>query len=685
VRVRPARARIAACLVFSAALSTSVTGQRTAAPRVTFSADIAPIIFERCAGCHRPQGAAPFSLLTYAAVKQRAGVIAQATKARLMPPWKSEPGYGEFIGHRRLTDAEISLIEKWAADGAPEGDARDLPPVPAWTDGWQLGRPDLTVTFPEPFVVPRDGPDFSRIFVLRLPVTAPTYVNGFEFRPGTGSVVHHANIRIDATSRSRELDQQDPAPGYSGLLLSSAVYPDGHFLGWTPGQASPLLPKGLAWQLTPGTDLVVEIHFVPNGRAQPVQPAVGLYFTGERPERTPAMLRLGRQDIEIPAGEKRYLISDSFVLPVDVDVQAVQPHAHYRAREVKGTATLPDGTSKPLIYIKDWDYRWQHVYRYVTPLALPKGTRVDLQYVFDNSADNPRNPHQPPQPVHWGQRSTDEMGDLWVQMLTRTDRDLGVLRKALQAKHVAEEAVGYEMMIRSEPASVPLRNDAAVIYTEIGEFEKAARHLEMVARLQPDSPAAHYNLGTVLSSMKNAARAAEEYEQAVRLRPDYAAAHNNLGHALLAMARTDDADRHFREAARFDPQNAGAHYNIGMISRARGDIGDAIERLRQAVRLRPDWVQAVAQLAWLLATSPSAPMRDADQALQLANHAAVLTERRDAGVLDVLAAAEAAGGHFDRAVISCDQALALTPEEPLAGAIRQRRALYSQHRAYVSR
>ena len=134
------------------------------------------------------------------------------------------------------------------------------------------------------------------------------------------------------------------------------------------------------------------------------------------------MLRLGRQNIEIPAGEKQYVSSDSFVLPVDVDVQAVQPHAHYRAREVHGTATRPDGTTTPLIYIKDWDYRWQHVYRYVQPLSFPKGTTLAMEYVFDNSADNPRNPHQPPRPVRWGQRSTDEMGDLWVQMLTRTNR-----------------------------------------------------------------------------------------------------------------------------------------------------------------------------------------------------------------------------------------------------------------------
>src|SRR5215212_142606 len=206
VRVRPFRAWATSFLVVSAVISTAAAGQGTSPPRVTFSADVAPILFDRCGGCHHPDGPAPFSLLTYTAAKQRASLIAQVTKARVMPPWKSEPGHGDFIGHRHLSDAEIDLIQRWAADGAPEGDRRNLPPIPAWTRGWQLGTPDLIVSFPAPYVVPADGPDFSRTFVLPLPVTARTYVKGFEFRPGTGGVVHHANVRIDRTSGSRDLD-----------------------------------------------------------------------------------------------------------------------------------------------------------------------------------------------------------------------------------------------------------------------------------------------------------------------------------------------------------------------------------------------------------------------------------------------------------------------------------------------
>src|ERR1700737_2529301 len=240
---------------------TSLLGQ------VTFDKDIAPLLFSRCGGCHHPEGSAPFSLLTYRAARQHATQMALVTKSRLMPPWKAEPGYGEFVGLHPLSDAEIDLIQRWVDAGAPEGNPRDLPSAPHWNAGWQLGKPDLVVTFSQPYILPADGPDVSRVFVLPLPVDRLRYVRGIEFRPGNPRVPH-ANIRIAPPPASRQLDEQDPAPGYDGIILRSAVYPDGHFLGWTPGQAAPLLPTGLAWRLQPNSDLVVQMHMVPSGKPE---------------------------------------------------------------------------------------------------------------------------------------------------------------------------------------------------------------------------------------------------------------------------------------------------------------------------------------------------------------------------------------------------------------------------------
>lgn len=649
---------------------------------VTFAQDVAPIVFDRCGMCHRPDGPAPFSLLTYAAVRQRATQIAAVTKSRFMPPWKSEPGYGEFVGQEHLTDEEIDVLQGWVADGTREGDSGNLP-VRRWPEGWQLGRPDLVVTLSQPFMLQGGGTDVSRVFVIPLPIAARRYVRGLEFRPGNPKVVHHANIRIDRTSASRQLDDQDPAPGYDGLILRSAVYPDGHFLGWTPGQIAPLVPKGLAWRIDPGTDLVVQVHMRPSGRPESVQPSIGLYFTDDPPERTPAMLRLGRQNIDIAAGQTDYVISDSFALPVDVDVQAVQPHAHYLAREVKGTAVLPDGTTKWLIYIRDWDFRWQHVYRYVTPLALPRGTTLTMQYTYDNSTGNMRNPQQPPKPVSWGQWSNDEMGDLWIQVLTRDDKDLKILDTAFRPKVIAEDIVGYETMIGKDPSKVALRDDAAVLYLELGRPKDAAVHFEASAKLQPQSATAHYNFATVLALTGKMAEAIDQFRQALTIRPDYALAHNNLGDVLLRTGNPAEALQHFREALDLDPAYAEAHYNVGSLSRWRGELAEAIAEFRQAARLKPDWTPALAGLAWLLATAPDPALRDPGQAMRLAEHAADLTGRRDAPALDVLAAAYAAAGQFDRAIAASQAAIALTTDEALAAAIRQRQELYGEHRAYV--
>ena len=218
-------------LVFSAASAVTACGLQAApAGPVTFARDVAPIVFERCAVCHHPNGSAPFSLLTYATARPHATQIAAVTRTRVMPPWKSEPGYGDFIGHRPLTDGEIRVLQRWLEDGAAEGDPADLPTPPQWTDGWQLGIPDLVVALTQPYMLAAEGTDVSRVFVLPIPIERMRYVRGIEFRPGNAKVVHHANIRIDRTPASRVLDEQDPAPGYDGLLSHSAVYPDGHFL-----------------------------------------------------------------------------------------------------------------------------------------------------------------------------------------------------------------------------------------------------------------------------------------------------------------------------------------------------------------------------------------------------------------------------------------------------------------------
>ena len=551
----------------------------------TFSRDVAPIVFDACTSCHRPNGPGPFSLTTYDEVRRRATQIAQVTKSRFMPPWKVEPGVGHFVGQRQLTDREIATIEQWAKGGTPEGDPKHLPKLPRFANGWLLGKPDLIVKPEQPFMLPAQQTDAFRIFAIKLPVTQRTYVTGIEFHPGNPRVVHHANIRIDRTDSTRKLDEADPLPGYDGLMPRTAEYPDGHFLGWTPGQVAPLVQPELAWTLEPGSDLVVQLHMQPSGAVEEVLPEIGLYFGDRPPARTPTILRLGSQGIDIAPGEANHVIRDAYELPVDVELLAVQPHAHYRARRIRGVATLPDGTTRVVMDIKDWDFRWQHVYRHESPIALPKGTRLSMEYTYDNSAGNPRNPELPPARVYWGQRSRDEMGDLWFQLLTSNDNDRLRLNDEVTRKMTAEDIVGYETMLKVTPNDAELRDDVAVLYLSRGMVNNAIRHFEISATLKPQSAAAHFNLGTAQAQGGRFEASVGSFRTALKLRPDYSLAHGNLGRVLLAQNKIDEALTHLQEAVRLDPSNPRSLLGLAEALAARGSYDDAINTLERALKL----------------------------------------------------------------------------------------------------
>src|SRR5262245_12640718 len=550
---------------------------------VTFAKDVAPILYRQCAPCHHDGGPGPFTLTSYDDARRRAAQIVKVTQSRFMPPWKPEPGHVRFDGERRLTDVQIRTLDRWVKDGAPEGNRAELPPPPRAAPGWQLGAPDIVLTFPE-YMLRADGADVFRNFVLPVPGDGPRFVRALEFRAGNAGI-HHANIRVDPTSASRRLDEADPAPGYEGEIPRSADFPDGHFLGWTPGQAPPLPQDDLAWRLDAGADIVVQLHLRPTGKIERLRPAVGLYLASGPPTRTPAIVRLGRQNIDIPAGIADYRVTDSFVLPVDAELRAIQPHAHYRARSVTAWAVLPDGRRQTLIEIRDWDFNWQDQYRYAGPIHVPAGTTLAMEYAFDNSGANPRNPDRPPQRVSWGWRTSDEMADVWIQMMTRSDLDRARLVADARRKMAAEDIVGCETVIAREPDYAAVRNDAAMLYMELGQPQSALRHFEAVRQLQPQVAAASYNVAVALEALGRPKDAVPQYEMALRLDPSYSLAHNNLGSLLLADGRRDDARREYERAVASGPTNAEAHNNLGAVLIGSPDAPRAIELLQRAIAL----------------------------------------------------------------------------------------------------
>jgi tetratricopeptide (TPR) repeat protein/mono/diheme cytochrome c family protein len=672
------------------AVAAQVATARTAAPGTpTFTRDVAPLLFAHCATCHRPGEVGGFSLLAFADARPRAAAIARAVRTRAMPPWKPDPLDGAaLVGARRLDDQSIDTIVRWAEAGGPEGEPSDLPSVPTFPDGWRLGTPDLVVSMSAPYALPPGGADVLRNFIVPIPLVSSRFVRGLEFRPDNPKVVHHANIRVDPFRRARALDAEDAAPGFDGRLSGGSEFPDGQFLGWTPGQLPPMLDGDAAWRLDAGSDFVVQLHMRPTERTETVQVRIGLFFTDTPPRHTPVMIRLGRQNLDIPAGAADYRSDDSFTLPVDVRLLAVQPHAHVRAREVTASAVLPDGSVRRLLHIADWDFDWQDQYRYVEPIVLPAGTVLRTEYRYDNSRGNRRNPDYPPRRVRWGQETSDEMGDVWFQVIADDEPTRSRLVADAGHKVLTEDAIGYETLLESEQSNPRLHEAAAAILLTLGQVDRGIAHLQAALRLDPQSIEAHYNLATALAWQGQSTEAIANLNAVLASDPTHVQAHVNLGAMLRAKGDLDGAAAHLERALELDPSSAAAHANLAGVLMRQHEISRGVSEYREALAHNSRLVEPLTELAWTLATSPNPQVRDSAAAIAFGERARTVTGGHDARALDALAAAYAAGGRYDDAVRTIGEALALVPPGAPGGAdtrrlLDARRALYLQHRPFV--
>lgn len=421
--------------IVGALLSSVIAGTAAEAEAPTFNEHVAPIVFSKCAGCHRDGQVAPFSLLTYAQVKKRAKQIADVTGDRIMPPWHADPGVVDYGNDRSLNEAQIALFRRWLEAGTPEGDASKLPPLPVFPEGWQLGQPDFIAEMPEAFTVPTEGPDLYRNFVMPLNLENDTWVNAIEFKPGAPSTVHHVLYFLDTKGKARGYDAADPAPGYNGMGRSNGQFR--YLGGWDLGTQVGPVGYGLAWLLPKGSDLVIQVHYHPTGKPAEDRSAVGFHIS-EKPTARPWTIVpvppfFGiLNGISIPAGEREYIKQNSMVLPVDVEAIAVNAHAHYLGKRMEMTATLPNGEKRWLLKMSSWHFAWQEDYAFKQPVKLPAGTRLDVLISWDNSDGNPHQFAHPPRPVRWGPTSFDEMGTITLTTMLNTAEEKAALHTELK-------------------------------------------------------------------------------------------------------------------------------------------------------------------------------------------------------------------------------------------------------------
>ena len=407
------RAAIALALLISACQTGARSDMRAASdtePPVTFNNQVVRVFQRNCQTCHRPGEVAPFSLTAYPDAHARRDDIVEAVESRYMPPWKALPGHGEFADVRRLSESDIGLIRRWVDAGAPEGDPRDLPAPRNFPTGWRLGTPSVVLAMEEPFTVPPRTKDIYRCFVVPIRIAGDRrMIRASEVLPGNRKIVHHVQTFLDVTGRSLELDQAEPGPGYTcfgGPRFDSA----GGLGGWAPGYAPIEIPSGVAWGIPPGARLVMQVHYHnPGDTPETDVTRIGVHLTSGPFDRRLAVVRANAWNFGIPAGAERHVIDAATTLNDDLDALSIHAHMHLLGRAMTVTARLPDGTTRPMLKIDDWDFEWQIRYTYQRPVSLPAGTRLEARCVYDNSVGNPRNPNKPPRPVFSGFETTDEM------------------------------------------------------------------------------------------------------------------------------------------------------------------------------------------------------------------------------------------------------------------------------------
>lgn len=651
-----------------ALINSRVPTTRAADAPVTFSHQIAPIFYKNCSTCHHPGGAGPFSLLTYADARRWAPQIVRVTQNRFMPPWLPEPGYGDFADQRRLSSDNIDLIRLWANSGMPEGNPAEAPVAPHFASTWLLGTPDLVLSVQKPFHVPASGSDVFINFILPYPLQQTHYIRALEILPGTPQVVHHANILIDRTASLRRAHPNTWQQGIPGMELlvdsGNSFDPDSHFLFWKPDSPVLVEPKGMPWRLDPGNDLILNMHLKPTGKPETAQAQIGLYFTDQPPTQHPILLELEHDNaLDIPPGVRNFVVQDQLTLPIDVKVLGVYPHAHYLGKDLQGYAVLPNGQKKWLIWIRNWDIDRQSVYSYRHPMFLPKGTVLHMRYTYDNSASNIRNPNSPPIRVEAGNRSADEMGHLWLQVLPVGNPTLSS-GKFQDPRLLLEHAWMEDRLQKDAGDPIALYNLAAIDLAE-GDYNQSILIDQRL--LQHDSANARTltALGVALEGKGDWQQAQETYQKALTIDPVSTDARFDLAGLDMKREAFQDAASQFRILLSNHPADAAAHSGLGVSLFNQDDIAGAQDEFQKALALNSQDFTALDTLGQIEIGAGKLP-----EAIQLLQSAIKI--RNDPDARQLLAMAYAQSGDLSEAVDQLQQALHLRPRSAITYALLSR-------------
>jgi len=385
----------------------------TKASNVTFTKDVAPIVQQHCQSCHRPGEGTPFSMLSYEEARPWAIAMKRMVVTRAMPPWFEDGHTEKFENNRSLTQAQIDTIAAWVDAGAPKGDPKDMPPALDFVKGWTIPKPDKIYQLPRAFSVPATGILDYQYVILPTGFTKDTWVQDVEAAPTDRSVVHHivAYVRTPGSNYFKDQPKGEffvAPPAKTGEKAAKDDVPSDWLVGYAPGQPPDMFVPGQAKLIPAGSDIVLEVHYMPEGKASTDQSNVGLVLAKEAPTERVMTLQAGNEKFKIPPGDPDYRVDASYTFRREVTLLGLHPHMHMRGKDMSYRLVFPNGETRSILNVPHYNWHWQLWYNLAKPITLPAGTRVECTAHYDNSANNPENP-DPSKTVTWGQQSFDEM------------------------------------------------------------------------------------------------------------------------------------------------------------------------------------------------------------------------------------------------------------------------------------
>lgn len=366
----------------------------------TYHRDVARLVQHHCVTCHRDGGVGPFPLDSYDDVSGRKGMIRYVLSQGLMPPWGAAPGSGPWSNDRTVSDADLMMLETWAASGMPEGDPADAPLPVTFDADWEIGEPDVVYALPEPNEVPAEGVVQYQYSYVQTDGDTDRWLRAVEVRPSAPDVVHHVLVFVEEPKQDDESWEDFQRRERGGLT--------GYFAAYVPGQGATIYGDGFGKKLPANAWLKFQIHYTPNGRAASDRTEIGFVFADEEPEHVVRTSGIFDTRFRIPPGADDYVVEAAANFGKGATLLGFSPHMHLRGKSFRYVAVYPDGEQETLLDVPRYDFDWQTMYRLETPKTVPGGTRIVCVAHFDNSDGNPANP-DPSRAVRFGEQTFDEM------------------------------------------------------------------------------------------------------------------------------------------------------------------------------------------------------------------------------------------------------------------------------------